>query len=92
MTLRVAATGEKVRIAKAEIEGIREQGTLMPAALAGSSATPSRDLIRFLMELGRTQDLAADILIRQAQNHAAATFPYDREPLRPDSGPTGVIR
>ena len=88
MTLRVAATGEKVRIAKAEIEGVRELGTLMPAALAGSlDDAQRRDLIRFLTELGRTQDLAADILIQQAQDHAAATFPYDREPLRPELWP-----
>jgi len=88
MTLRVAATGEKVRIAKAEIEGVREQGTLMPAALTGSLDDAQRgDLIRFLMELGRTQDLAADILIQQAQDHAAASFPYDREPLRPELWP-----
>ena len=54
MTLRVAATGEKVQIAKADIEGVREQGTLMPAALAASlDDAQRRDLIRFLMELGR---------------------------------------
>ena len=88
MTLRVAATGEKVQIAKADIEGVTEQGTLMPAALAASLDYAQRwDLIRFLTELGREHDQAADTLIQQAQNHAAATFPYDREPLRPELWP-----
>jgi putative heme-binding domain-containing protein len=88
LLFRVATTGERLRIARIEIEQIRAQGTLMPGGLA-STLDPSqrRDLVRFLMELGKTAESNGARLVEQAQPHAVATFPFDRAPLRPELWP-----
>jgi putative heme-binding domain-containing protein len=86
LALREAATRAPVRIAKSEIEAVRQQGTLMPDGLAGAMTAPQRrDLVRFLMELGRSPDATVGRLLEHA--HAPAPFAFDREPLRPDDWP-----
>ena len=86
LVLREPATGVKVRIAKKDIEDRREVGTLMPDGLAGAMTDEQlRDLLRFLMELGKTDGLAE---FMPAHNHAPATFTLDRAPLDPRSWPS----
>jgi putative heme-binding domain-containing protein len=85
LVLRDPATGAQTRIARSDIEAIRTEGTLMPDGLA-SAMTPGerRDLVRFLLDLGREHG-AADHLRQQA--HVPADFAYDRVPLHPERWP-----
>jgi len=87
LVLRDPSTGEKVQIAKSDIEAIRQDGTLMPDGLA-AAMTPDdrRDLIRFLLELGRPGGKTAGDLARHV--HVAASFPYVRDPLHPEHWPS----
>ncbi len=86
MTLRDPATGDPVRIAKADIEAVRAGGTLMPEGLAASMTTEERrDLVRFLLDLGRPGQSAAGQLLAHAQT--PASFPYDRAPIHPEDWP-----
>jgi len=86
LVLRDPATNETIEIAKADIEAARETGTLMPDGLAAAmSGQQRRDLVRFLMDLGRKDAVAADLLL--SYGHTAVTFPFDRKPLRPELWP-----
>jgi putative heme-binding domain-containing protein len=85
LVLRDPATGRSIRLAKADIEERRDIGTLMPDGLTSAmSPEQLRDLIRFLMELGRTDGLAE----LGSHAHVAATFPLDRAPLFPRDWPS----
>ena len=87
LVLRDPSTGENFRIANADIETIRQDGTLMPdGLLAAMTPDDRRDLIRFLLELGRPGGNAAGHLARHG--HVAASFPYVRDPLRPEQWPS----
>jgi putative heme-binding domain-containing protein len=85
LVLRDPATGTPIRLAKSTIEEQREIGTLMPDGLAAAmTAGQRRDLVRFLMELGRTDglgDLAA------LHGHTPAPFPLVSDPLVPEHWP-----
>jgi putative heme-binding domain-containing protein len=86
LTLRDPATGDPVRIARADIEAVREGGTLMPEGLAAAMTSQERtDLVRFLLDLGRPGQSAAGQLLAHA--HTPASFPYDRAPLHPEDWP-----
>jgi hypothetical protein len=86
LTLRDPATGDPIRIAKSDIEGIRERITLMPEGLTAAMTSQERsDLIRFLLDLGRPGQSAAGRLL--AHSHAPASFPFDRAPLHPEDWP-----
>jgi putative heme-binding domain-containing protein len=87
LELRDLASGESIPIAKAEIEEIREDGSVMPEGLAEAmTADQRRDVIRFLLDLGRPGGLNAADLGRHI--HTPAQFTYDRGPLRPDFRPS----
>jgi putative heme-binding domain-containing protein len=74
------AAGKLHRIPTKEIDGRREIGSLMPDGLtAAMTAEQRRDLIRYLLELGKTKGL--DHL------HEPVKFVYSREPLRPEVWP-----
>ncbi len=89
LVVREAATGQLIRISKADIEDTRIQGTLMPEGLAASFSSDQRkDLIRFLFELGRSEkNPLAHTLTLPHHAHGPATFPYDRAPLHPERWP-----
>src|SRR4051812_26221137 len=74
------AAGKLHRIPKKEIEERRAIGSLMPDGLT-AAMTPEqrRDLIRYLLELGKTRGLE-DL-------HAPVKSAYSREPLRPEDWP-----
>jgi putative heme-binding domain-containing protein len=83
LVLREPGTKNVHHLDKGQIDDRREVGTLMPDGLAaGLSAEQRRDLIRFLMELGHTEGLAA-----AAHTHAPAKFDFDRAPLQPAQWP-----
>mgnify|MGYP001107197703 CR=1 FL=1 len=87
IVIRDAATEERIRIPKAEIEEIRDQGTLMPDGLAASMTSGQRqDLVRFLLELGRKGTDTVS-LVKHVQSHAPANFPFDKGPIRPEEWP-----
>jgi putative heme-binding domain-containing protein len=87
IVLRDPATGDRVSIAKPDVEAVRDDGTLMPDGLtAAMSPAERRDLVRFLLDLGRPGANGAAALARHA--HSPATFPFDRAPLRPDDWPS----
>ena len=87
LTLREAATGRSITLAKDTIEAVRDAGTLMPDGLAEAmTPTQRRDLVRFVMGLGRPESPDVGSLLHVA--HAPATFSYDRAPLHPDDWPS----
>lgn len=86
LVLRDPATGSPIHVAKSAIEERREIGSLMPDGLAaGMTAEQRRDLVRFLMELGRTEGLAD---LAALHSHTAATMPLERAPLDPTKWPS----
>lgn len=87
LVIRDPATGERLPFPKDAIEAIRQDGTLMPDGLtAAMSPAEQRDLLRFLLELGRPDGKAAAEGMRHA--HGPAAFPYDRAPLDPEDHPS----
>jgi putative heme-binding domain-containing protein len=85
LVLRDPALGVKTHIPVSDIEERRELGTLMPDGLATAmTAGERRDIVRFLVDLGRDPKLAA--LVRSA-SHDPASFPFDNEPLHPELWP-----
>lgn len=86
LVLRDPATRALFTIRKSKIEERTVIGTLMPDGLA-QAMTPAqrRDLVRFLLDLGK-EGVSAELLL--AHGHAAAKFPYVREPLRPELWPS----
>ncbi len=84
LSLRDAASGRVEMLARSAIESTRTLGTLMPDGLA-DAMTPveRRDVIRFLMELGRSGDQ-----YHAAMDHRPGTFPFVRDPLRPERWPS----
>jgi putative heme-binding domain-containing protein len=87
MAFRDPASGDRYSVNKIDIEEIRLDGTLMPDGLAAAmTAVERRDVIRFLLELGRSGNTAADLLRRH--QHIVAEFTYDRAPLYPDQWPS----
>jgi putative heme-binding domain-containing protein len=75
------AVGKTHRIPTKEIEERRNIGSLMPEGLtAAMTAEQRRDLIRYLLELGKTKGL-------EELSHEPVEFAYNREPLRPVDWP-----
>ncbi len=86
LELRDPTSGDHFRIKKADIEELRPGGTLMPEGLvAAMPPAEQRDLVRFLLELGRPEGAAAGRLA--GHGHTTATFPWDRAPLNPEQWP-----
>ncbi len=86
LLLRETATGEVARIPRAEIEATRPDGSLMPEGIAEAlTEGERRDLVRFLLDLGRPGSTAGKDLI--GHPHMPAAFAYDRAPLRPELWP-----
>lgn len=81
--LRDPSSGERIQVKLDEIEESRDEGSLMPEALT-ATLTPvqRRDLIRFLLDLGRAGGITTDAL--KVVPHSPAEFVFDRKPLRPD--------
>ena len=87
IVFRDPASAERFQVARSDIEEIRQDGTLMPDGLtAAMSPAERRDLVRFLFDLGRSGNLAAEAL--QQHSHAMAEFVYDRAPLHPEQWPS----
>ncbi len=89
LVLRDPGSGNLLRLAKAEVEAIREDGTLMPEGLtAALSPMERRDLFRFLLDLGRPGGTSAGHHLHElAHAHEPAAFVYDRAPLHPEDWP-----
>jgi len=85
--LRDPTSGELARIDKGQVEAVREVGTLMPEGLA-EAMTPAerRDLVRFLVDLGKPGGSSAESLLRRP-SHVPAGFAYDRAPIDPARSP-----
>ena len=77
----VDATGKRHEIAAVDVEERTAVGSLMPANVFTSlPAEQRRDLIRYLLELGRTPGL-------ESLSHRPAAFDVPREPLEPEAWP-----
>ncbi len=73
-----AATQKTESLAKSEIDEQREAGTLMPDGIAAAmTAEQRRDLVRLLIDLGRTTGLENEVVAESSP----AEFVYDRAPL-----------
>ncbi|WP_254053529.1 DUF6797 domain-containing protein [Singulisphaera sp. GP187] len=84
--LREATSGKTLRLAKTDVEGMKEQGTLMPEGLAEAMTTRQRlDLVCFLMTLGLPGDAKATAILKQS--HAPAKFTYEKGPIAPELWP-----
>ena len=87
LEFRDPTSGERFAVAKSDIENMRADGSLMPEGLAESlSHDDRRDLVRFLLELGRPGGESAGAIIRHA--HARAEFAFARAPLFPEQWPS----
>lgn len=87
IVLRDPSTGEKVKLAREDIEALKNQGTLMPEGLAGALTTDQQwDLVRFLTELGKSPAIELPELA-MANGHGPGAFVYERGPLQPDDWP-----
>ena len=87
LEFRDPTSGNRFEIARSEIEDLRTDGTLMPDGLAESmSATDRRDLVRFLLDLGRPTGNSAGMLMRHSP--ARAEFNFDRAPLVKEQWPS----
>ena len=77
----VDATGRSLAIPSGDIEGRVEVGSLMPQNVFTSlPAEQRRDLVRYLLELGRTPGL-------EVLSHRPGAFEVSRGPLRPEDWP-----
>ncbi|MFM8378081.1 MAG: DUF6797 domain-containing protein, partial [Planctomycetia bacterium] len=77
----VDATGRSDSVPPGEIEERTEVGSLMPAnVFTALPAEQRRDLVRYLLELGRTPGL-------ESLSHRPGPFDVPREPLVPDDWP-----
>lgn len=83
LTLVEPGTDKLHRIKKSDIEERGEIGSLMPETL-GASLTPRQrnDLLRFLLELGKTEGVAGMV-----HDHTVAKFEFERTPLHPEDWP-----
>lgn len=87
LVIKDPASGERIAFPRETIDGVRQDGTLMPDGLtAAMTAAEQRDLLRFLLELGRPDGKVAAESLRHA--HGPAPFPYDRAPLHPEDHPS----
>ena len=88
LLFREASTAKEIKLKRDEIEEIKEVGSLMPAGIAEAmTADERRDLVKFLLDLGK--DPKAVNLMPQMQMAAmkAATFEYTREPIDKSASP-----
>lgn len=77
----VDPSGKVETIAKEDIEARTEIGSLMPEGLLAALTKEQRqDLLRYLLELGKTEGL-------EKLSHEPARFAYSREPLHPEDWP-----
>ncbi len=75
------ATGKRYSIPLADVEERRDVGSLMPADVVTAMPPPQqRDLVRYLLELGRTPGL-------ESLSHRVAPFAPPPGPLRPADWP-----
>jgi putative heme-binding domain-containing protein len=82
----VDALGKSHRVAKRDIDERQDIGSLMPEGLtAPLTKEQRRDLIRYLLELGRTKGL-------EGLSHEPARFAAAREPLHPEQWPNRTHR
>ena len=82
------ATDRTTHVPREHVEARLVVGSLMPdGLLAALSTAEQRDLVRFLLALGRPDVDAAGLLARALTGGTAAPFPHDRQPLRPDLRP-----
>jgi putative heme-binding domain-containing protein len=82
----VDLAGKALHIPNKEIDERRDIGSLMPEGLTvAMSVEQRRDLIRYLMELGRTNGL-------EGLSHEVAKFAFSQEPLIPEQWPNRTQR
>ena len=82
----VDALGKLQHIAKKDIDERRDIGSLMPEGLTAAMSTEQRrDLIRYLLELGRTKGL-------EHLSHEPAKFEVNPEPLHSEHWPNRTHR
>jgi putative heme-binding domain-containing protein len=90
--VRDGTDGKSIVIAADDVEHVGELGTLMPdGLLATMSVQDRRNLISFLADLGKHQQLSAeaiDSLLSHAHGHHPASFQTDRRPLIPEIWPS----
>jgi putative heme-binding domain-containing protein len=87
LEFRDPTSGDHFQIPRSEIEELRADGTLMPDGLAESmSPADRRDLVRFLLDLGRPDGESGRMLMKHSL--ARAEFPYNREPIFPEQWPS----
>lgn len=86
LVVRDLVTLKPTRILKKDIEEIQDKGTPMPEGVAEAMTDAElRDLVRFLIDLGKTTGRDVAALLEPA--HVESTFPFDRAPLRPADHP-----
>ena len=88
LTIRLATSGEKIRLPRTDIEEVHMTGTLMPAGLIVNLTDERRnDLFRFLFDLGRASAASTGAMAMLGHSHSPASFPYSRRPIHPKLWP-----
>jgi putative heme-binding domain-containing protein len=83
VVLRDATTAEELKFAAGDIDQRQSIGTLMPDGLSTAMTSQQRrDVVRFLLELGRGDAHQLDQMVGLA--HQPASFVCDFGPLEPD--------
>lgn len=94
LVIRDPATDVVHNLDRNEIDDEQPVGSLMPDGLtAAMTQSQQADLIRFLLSLGREEELpheSIDFALRHvtAHHHGPAAFAYDRRPLRVQDWPS----
>ena len=90
--IRDSANNKQIVIAEEEIEDVRDVGTLMPDGLLATMSTQDqRDLVAFLDQLGKHDQLSAAAigsLLSHSHAHHPVTFEVARRPLDPSVWPS----
>ena len=89
LVFRDPTSAEQFRVAKADIEEMRQDGSLMPEGLAAAmSPRRRRDLIRFLLDMGHPGGTAAAGHLARHSPRRGRVCRTDREPLHPELWPS----
>ena len=92
LTFREPTSEAQFKVRRADVEAIRQDGSLMPDGLVATmSAAEKRDLVRFLMEMGHAGGAAAAGHLARHSAVAATFSSYDPKPWRPDLWPSSQL-
>ena len=87
LVLRDPSKNVEIKLKRKDIDELHEVGSLMPEGLAVAMSSQQRtDVLRFLLELGKTEGLVDSVGMHLHQ-HVPAKFEFNRLPLHAEDWP-----